>query len=172
MLEAPFVHSTYKSIKDDRLSRSRTRHSPESARTPKLMFAPDIPVFVYGSLMVPDVLCDALHIERDSELMPRYECATLGEYSRYKVVGAIFPAIVPCSGGSVTGRLIHLRMASQAAALDDMERVMYTRQEVAVQTTDSQRRRAYTYVWKGGEDELDFEPWDTGCYLKVAWLEI
>jgi gamma-glutamylcyclotransferase (GGCT)/AIG2-like uncharacterized protein YtfP len=122
--------------------------------------------------MVPDVLRDALHLEPDSELIPQYECAILREYSRFKVIGAIFPAIVPRSGGNVPGHLIHLRMASQAAALDDMERVLYTRKEVVVQTTDGQRHRAYAYVWKGGEDELGSEPWDAGCYLKAAGLEM
>jgi gamma-glutamylcyclotransferase (GGCT)/AIG2-like uncharacterized protein YtfP len=84
------------------------------------VFASNIPIFVYGSLMVPDVLHDVLRIEPDSELIPQYECAILNEYSRYKVIGAIFPAIVPRSGGSVSGRLIHLRVASQTAALDHM----------------------------------------------------
>jgi gamma-glutamylcyclotransferase (GGCT)/AIG2-like uncharacterized protein YtfP len=102
----------------------------------KTMFALNIPVFAYGSLMVPDVLRDALHLEPDSELVPQYKYAILLEYLRYKVIGAIFPAIAPCPGGSVTGRLIYLRDASQAAALDDMERVLYTKKEVLVKTTD------------------------------------
>ena len=112
--------------------------------------------------MVPEVLCDALHIEPDSELMPRYERAILTEYSRYKVVGAIFPAIAIRPGGSVTGSLVYIRIASQVAALDDMERALYTRKEVLVQTANGQRHRAYTYVWKAGEDELGSELWDIG----------
>lgn len=136
------------------------------------MFASNIPVFVYGSLMLPDVLRDVLHIEPDSELIPQYECAILKEYSRYKVVGAIFPAIVPRPEGCVWGRLIHLRAPSQAAALDDMERVLYRRKEVEVQTTDGRRHRAYAYVWKGREDELGSEPWDIEYYLKAAGLEM
>jgi len=94
------------------------------------------------------------------------------QYSRYKVVGAIFPAIAPRPGGSVTGRLIYLHMASQAAALDDMERVSYTRKEVLVQTADGQKHLAYAYVWHGGENELSSEPWDIGRYLKEAGLKM
>jgi gamma-glutamylcyclotransferase (GGCT)/AIG2-like uncharacterized protein YtfP len=108
--------------------------------------------------MVPNVLHDALHLKPDSELVPRYnDHATLLEYSRYKVIGAIFPAIAPCPGGKVMGRLIYLWDASQAAALDDMERVLYTKKEVLVETTDGLRHRAYTYVWKGRDDELEFD---------------
>lgn len=122
--------------------------------------------------MVPDVLRDALHVEPDSELMPRYEYAVLTQYSRYKVIGAIFPAIAPRPGGSVTGRLVYLRMASHAAALDDMERILYTRKEVLVQTADGQKHLAYAYVWHGGENELSSEPWDIGRYLKEAGLKM
>ncbi|KIM89170.1 hypothetical protein PILCRDRAFT_214530 [Piloderma croceum F 1598] len=124
-------------------------------RTQEPMFAPDIPVFAYGSLMVPDILRDALHLEPDSELVPRYKDAILLEYSKYRVIGAVFPAIAPCPGGSVTGRLIYLQDASQAAALDDMERVLYTKKEVLVETTNGLKHRAYTFVWNGRDDELD-----------------
>jgi hypothetical protein len=53
--------------------------------------------------------------------------------------------------------------------LDDMERVLYTKGEVVVQT-DGQKIRAYAYVWKGGKDELGSEPWSMEHYLKESGL--
>jgi len=63
-------------------------------------------------------------------------------------------------------------MASQAAALDDMERVLYAKEKVLVQATDGQSRPAYTYIWKGRQDELGSEPWDIEFYLKETGLNI
>ncbi|KAF9511054.1 hypothetical protein BS47DRAFT_1208582 [Hydnum rufescens UP504] len=49
-------------------------------------FNVNIPVFVYGSLLVPEVLRDALGV--DEENTPHYENATLHNYSRHTVMGA------------------------------------------------------------------------------------
>jgi gamma-glutamylcyclotransferase (GGCT)/AIG2-like uncharacterized protein YtfP len=64
------------------------------------------------------------------------------------------------------GCLVNLRTALQAAALDDMESALYTREIVRVRASDGCEREAYAYVWKGREDELTSDPWDIDTFIK------
>ena len=78
LLAAQLVHRPITRVDDNGSSRSRARQA-ECPCTQVAVFTSVIPFFVYGSLMVPDVLQDVLRIEPDSELMPQYQCAILRE---------------------------------------------------------------------------------------------
>lgn len=114
--------------------------------------------------MIPEVLQDALKLQPED--MPQYESATLIDYSRFKVIGASFPAIVPRQGGTVEGCLIYMKTPTLAAVLDAMEHSLYVREEVQICVAGGHERRAYAYVWKGQETELTTEPWDIAAFVK------
>lgn len=101
-------------------------------------------VFVYGTLMVPEVL--HLVLARTPESMS----ASLPGYHRYSLQGELYPAIVLASethpAPLVSGRLLAGIGVSELTTLDVYEGPMYRRDVVMVLTADGQPVKAFAYV--------------------------
>ena len=117
-------------------------------------------LFVYGTLMFPEVLLGLLG------RVPSSQPATLSGYARHRVSHAPYPAILPADspGAAVAGLLLEITLP-ELERLDDYEGEQYLRQEVTVRADSDQGSSAcWTYVWDDREDLLLKESWDPEAY--------
>lgn len=99
-------------------------------------------LFVYGTLMCPDVMQALLHKRFTGEP------ATLSNYRRRRVRGQHYPAIVPAPNEEVHGLLYDDISASQWRTLDAFEGDYYRRVAVTVTLSNNGRASAQTYVMR------------------------
>jgi gamma-glutamylcyclotransferase (GGCT)/AIG2-like uncharacterized protein YtfP len=122
--------------------------------------APQLPVFVYGTLMVPQVL--EILLGRVPELRP----ATLLGYHRYAIEGACYPAITISENSSVDGRLLTGLSSDELATLDAYEGDSYVRTGVSVLLAGT-TEAAECYVWRGaGGVALTRADWDLDAFIE------
>lgn len=95
-------------------------------------------VFVYGTLLVPDIMRDVTGRQYAGE------AATLRGFHRYRVRGHSFPGIVPEADSRVDGMVFTIGPAA-LAAIDRYEDDFYERRTVEVETAND-RLQAYAYV--------------------------
>lgn len=116
------------------------------------------PLFVYGTLMVPEVLTALLG------RVPQIKAATLEGYRRFSVPGERYPAIVSAARSRVRGRLLVGLTASELAQLDAYEGDAYVRTEVAL-LVDGEVTPAACYVWRDPEVALaSHDDWDVQAF--------
>lgn len=108
-----------------------------------------VKVFVYGTLMYPEVL-DALEIRLADSQPPK--SATLYDFCRETVrltPEGNFPGIVAATGEEVVGLLLTLKEDADLDILDEFEGVSegyYRRQAVSVDVTGESFTTAFAYV--------------------------
>lgn len=105
-------------------------------------------LFVYGSLMNPEVLEAILGTS-----FP-LKGARLKNFKRVKVKGASFPAIFPKKGSAVDGMLIEDLSEQYLTLLDDFEGDYYQRESVSVVTSDKSQQLCQVYIFKSKFSEL------------------
>ncbi|KAL1337885.1 hypothetical protein HN51_032576 [Arachis hypogaea] len=116
-------------------------------------------VFVYGSLLADEVVRVLLN------RVPSSTPATLHGYHRFKIIGRVYPAILPVENKKVTGRVLHEITGVELDILDEFEDVEYNRSDAEVVLMDtSEKLQVHTYVWSDRNDpnlygEWDFEEW-------------
>jgi gamma-glutamylcyclotransferase (GGCT)/AIG2-like uncharacterized protein YtfP len=116
--------------------------------------SPPETLFVYGTLMVPDVLNALLG------RLPLHCEALLEGYRRYTIQGECYPAIVNNPGANVRGLLLSGLTKSDVETLDDYEGDAYVRAQVIV-AVDGKPTQANCYVWRSQSDvRLGNEAWD------------
>ena len=96
--------------------------------------------FAYGTLMFEDIMSSV------SGCGCKCEPALLHDYRRYRVRNAVYPGIVPESGGVVRGTVYFNLAESAWQRLDLFEGEMYRRQTVEVKFADRRTQRAQTYI--------------------------
>ncbi|MDJ0786257.1 MAG: gamma-glutamylcyclotransferase family protein [Myxococcota bacterium] len=111
------------------------------------------PLFVYGTLLFPEVL------EAVADQRPRLEPAVLPGYARRGLRERVYPAIVPRSGEQVAGRLVHGLDDRGRERIDRFEGDLYRRLRVEVRVGDA-RLLAFAYV---------LHPDRTGELLEASW---
>jgi gamma-glutamylcyclotransferase (GGCT)/AIG2-like uncharacterized protein YtfP len=110
-------------------------------------------LFVYGTLMVPEVMYAVCGYD-----LPGVPASVEG-YRRRRVVGESYPAIAPSPGNSVSGTLYRNVSTTQLAVLDDFEGAMYRRRDLLVQTGDGDVKAAAYVVAEGCLALLSSEEW-------------
>ena len=99
-------------------------------------------LFVYGTLLYPELW------QRLVKRHYRHARAQLAGYRRPTVKGERYPALVPCRGGSVVGRLYFALHPDDMRRLDRYEGHHYRRQQVEVLLDDGRSVKATTYLFK------------------------
>lgn len=119
-------------------------------------------LFVYGTLMVPEVMRTVCGHARDGQP------ALLHDYRRRRVIGEWYPAIIPHVGDAVGGILYCGLTDRQFRALDAFEGEMYRREMVTV-AVGTAAVRAYAYVLVPTLfRRLSEEPWILEDFLAVG----
>ncbi|KAG6553853.1 hypothetical protein Mapa_004770 [Marchantia paleacea] len=121
-------------------------------------------VFVYGSLMAPEVLTAVIR------RVPLQATAVVDNFHRYSIRNRLYPAVLPLAGGNVTGKILFDLTHEELKMLDDFEDVEYTRQLVETTVQDKVTDdvnisialpvQAYLYVWANAEDKSLYGDWD------------
>jgi gamma-glutamylcyclotransferase (GGCT)/AIG2-like uncharacterized protein YtfP len=112
------------------------------------------PLFAYGTLALPSVL-EAL-LARPVGGVP----ATLMGWKRYRVQGALYPAVVAAPGASTPGVLYLGLAADEISLLDRFEGALYVRRTLEI-SAERGRRGAQVYVLApGSEDALTRDAWE------------
>lgn len=114
---------------------------------------------MYGTLMAEEVL--KLLIRR----VPPSKPATLSGYSRHRVKGQVFPAIIPAKPQDrVKGMVLMELTPSELHILDVYESEEYYRASVEPQLADGSSIAADVYIWKEQykhmlDGEWSYEDW-------------
>ncbi|XP_024363003.1 AIG2-like protein D isoform X3 [Physcomitrium patens] len=78
-------------------------------------------VFVYGSLLAPEVLTALLH------RVPPASLAVVHDYHRFSIKNRIYPAVLPSKGDKVFGKVLFDLSDQELHILDEFEDIEYTR---------------------------------------------
>jgi gamma-glutamylcyclotransferase (GGCT)/AIG2-like uncharacterized protein YtfP len=104
-----------------------------------------MPLFVYGSLLFPELLQALLG------RVPEYQAARLEGYRRYQIYDGKearpYPAVYPCLGASVEGLLLLHLTEQERIQLDEYEDEDYIRHNCEVLVGEA-HMRAQVYVWR------------------------
>jgi gamma-glutamylcyclotransferase (GGCT)/AIG2-like uncharacterized protein YtfP len=131
------------------------------AKTAVSSSSPSSSLFVYGTLMAPEVM----HLLLDRN--PPHEPARLPGYVRHPVLTKVYPGMVVANHPQATDRTTAVRgmlytqlTPGEMKRLDWYEGTAYTRIEVQVETTDAKADEAAAttataYVWSNPAAELD-----------------
>lgn len=99
-------------------------------------------VFVYGTLLNDEVLKIILgHI-------PVKRSAQLYGYKRVKVLGQLYPAILPDENGKVDGAILTALSDTDLKHLDEYEGMQYEKQPVLVSVSADVSQHCTTYVFR------------------------
>ncbi|KAK3439700.1 hypothetical protein EUGRSUZ_C03983 [Eucalyptus grandis] len=122
--------------------------------------AATVSVFVYGSLLVDDVVRALLN------RVPPSSPALLPDFHRFSIKGRVYPAILPLPKHTVSGKVLMGITVPELDMLDTFEDVEYTRTTVQVTLLDSSDKlEAEAYVWSDKHDPNLYGDWDfeAGC---------
>lgn len=121
-------------------------------------------LFFYGTLMHPKILQRVI-LSDVSELTIRP--ATLLSYSRHRVTGVDYPAVVPDDSQSVKGTLVKGLSPWAVKRLDVFEGDEYSRKSVKVMVEGQDLPvEARTYVWSDNPSRLDKAEWDFNDFVQ------
>ena len=125
------------------------------------MTAEILPVFVYGTLLFPEVT-GALGIQ----LADEGTLARLNGFRRFTVrlsARGNFPAIVRSTEHAVSGRVLMLHSPADLRTMDEFEGIdegYYTRESVTVVMSDGRLQEAFAYVCGVRLQAFLDGPWD------------
>lgn len=116
-------------------------------------------LFVYGSLMFPDVLHALLH------RAPETSAATLAGYRRGRLHGKSYPGITPASDHMVQGALVTGLNDRELCILDAFEDDLYDRITVQARALDGSGHKAFAYcVASRYRRQVAPEDWDVNVF--------
>ena len=112
------------------------------------------PLFVYGSLIVPEVLLALL------ARAPRSEDAVLAGWSARCLRGVAYPGLVPDERGVARGLVLHDLTSDETALIDAWETDVYEKRLVHPSVDDGSSIAAYAYVLGSRSvEEADARAW-------------
>ncbi len=118
-------------------------------------------VFVYGSLMWPDVRSRVLRTD------PEAQAATVRGYRRQALKGRPYPALVPAGEGiRITGQILRDVPPDDLRRLDAFEGRNYRRVTVPVALHPHGDLLAGLYLWQAGADALAPDEWDPDWFAR------
>lgn len=135
---------------------------------------PRVSLFVYGTLMAPEVLHTLLEGTVNYSSSLETKTGWLRGYQRFPVREHVYPGIVPFENDQCIGVrglvLFHLTQR-QIRILDWFEDVQYERRQVTVELMDDgqMKQLCQTYVWINPQDELHLDrgDWDYEMFRHV-----
>ena len=117
-------------------------------------------LFVYGSLMFPEIL------EQLLQRRPALIEAELPGYRRGRLHGKCYPGITACQDQSVNGMLLQGLRPRELAILDAFEDQLYQRTNVSVIDSDGRRVQAEAYcVAERYRRQLTLHDWDVDRFI-------
>ena len=120
-------------------------------------------LFAYGTLMCPDIL----HAVCGSA--PQGIPALLRGYSRRRVIGETYPALIAQPHGEVHGILYPIASTEAWVRLDRFEGDMYERREVILHLPDTTLVSAFTYLASpAAQHRLAQEGWSFEEFLQTG----
>ena len=141
----------------------------------------ELPLFLYGTLQCPAVLCSVITGATTQSTSPRSsfgECdrplpaggpkrficdASLHGFKRIAVSAAGYPAVIRDPAEKVSGTLVYLdNFSADIGNLDMYEDVgsLYCREVHDVYVPNKvEPVRAYVYIWSGKKEALEDRPW-------------
>ncbi|KAH0544896.1 hypothetical protein FGG08_000976 [Glutinoglossum americanum] len=150
-----------------------------------------LPLFIYGSLLLPHILHSATGEETPMiELVKNTTGATLHGYRRHAIANASFPAIVPNASHSVSGALVLGLSDEERESVKSFESGMYDRVTVDVEIEmvagdvpegwllKTETVKAETYVWNYsvgatfGIVPVEEREWSIAPLVKGAWVGV
>ena len=124
------------------------------ARRREFSFTDAVNLFTYGTLMF-----DPIWSRVTGRIHPSIT-GTLDDYEARKIVGEVFPGLVPAAGCRVNGRIWQEVSPDDIAALDRYESHIYERRIMEVQGAKNVRLECWTYVVRPEfRARLLDEPW-------------
>ncbi|CAM6091294.1 unnamed protein product [Calypogeia fissa] len=119
-------------------------------------------VFVYGSLLAPEVLTALL--DRNPPSSP----AVVKDFHRYSIKGQVYPAVLPVKGSEVIGKVLFDLTDKELEVLDEFEDVDYFKKTVEPTLLDTKELnisiasplKANMYVWANSQDKNLYGDWD------------
>jgi gamma-glutamylcyclotransferase (GGCT)/AIG2-like uncharacterized protein YtfP len=137
--------------------------SPNSGRL-ALVSADPAPLFVFGSLLFPDVL--RVLIDRDPHRVP----TTITGWRAIALPERVYPGLIPDEAATATGHLLDDLTAAEWETLDAFEADIYTLARVHLDHT----RHAWAYACANAAEFLTAGPWspdEFACGHLPAYLE-
>ncbi|ARU55700.1 hypothetical protein OLMES_1625 [Oleiphilus messinensis] len=132
---------------------------------PSIRNRPSLPCFVYGTLLIPDVIQAVLG------RLPDAQPARLQGYGAYLLKGQVYPAIRKESPlRNTSGLLYHGLCSAEWQRLDDYEGQWYQRKLITVLTGKPPlaRTQACTYILRTSFTRLLTDrPWDLEHFKKI-----
>ncbi|KAF2749893.1 hypothetical protein M011DRAFT_465552 [Sporormia fimetaria CBS 119925] len=121
-----------------------------------------INMFFYGSLSDPEVLQAVLNLSERPTLKP----ATISGF-RIKLWG-IYPALVPCQSGSVTGSLWTVTSGAHFGRLVAYETAAYKVNKCQGVSEGAPLKNCFTFCWAGHPESTELEEgiWDLKHYQR------
>lgn len=118
-------------------------------------------LFAYGTLMCDDIM-------REVSVFPlSHVPASLKGYSRRRVIGELYPAIIADAESCVGGVVYQDVPDAVWERLDRFEGRMYARQRIQIEVNDGTRLDAQAYIVKPTfTDCLETSEWDFEEFLK------
>ena len=118
-------------------------------------------IFVYGTLLVPEVMQAVT-----GRSLPT-ENAVLHDYARYKIRHQVFPGIIESRGDHVQGLAVGPVDTDTLQRLDRFESRIYERRNVTICLDAGRQETACAYVVTAEyADLLTDEPWDPGTFSR------
>ncbi len=116
-------------------------------------------LFVYGSLIIPEVFAAVTGIHRQPK--PSW----IAGYARYCLVDRSYPGLVPEAGAKTHGA-VYIDLGSEALnLLDRFEGSLYARTDVLSHSSDGQSYASSVYVIKDSSRHLiDHRDWDLDAF--------
>ncbi|KAI9295134.1 hypothetical protein K502DRAFT_232541 [Neoconidiobolus thromboides FSU 785] len=123
-------------------------------------------LFIYGSLQNLTVLKRVLSPKTEFTLLP----ATLKDYKRVTVKGALYPGIYFSDGELTEGKLFKNVTEEDIVKLDRFEGEDYNRTQIVVEVIkdngSKSKEMAMVYTWIGGEEKLSNTSWSLETFEK------
>ncbi|CAM6085046.1 unnamed protein product [Calypogeia fissa] len=128
-------------------------------------------VFVYGSLLAPEVLTALL--DRNPPSSP----AVVKDFHRYSIKGHVYPAVLPVKGSEVIGKVLFDLTDKELEVLDEFEDVDYFKKTVEPTLLDTKELnisiasplKANMYVWANSQDKNLYGDWDYEVFVHASF---
>ena len=123
---------------------------------------PDLPLFAYGTLEIPEVIQSLTGRAFEGQR------AVLADHARYLLKDAQYPGIMPVKGAKTEGVVYGEMDHTALMLLDHYEGDLYERQQLVVQTEAGESVLCWVYVIRPERrDMLTDQEWDKAQFIHL-----